>query len=72
MPRLFSGLGDPLALVPLTGGSRLPLGTGTPQFQTESRLNLPLHRPSSVEALEILHNRGYIQKAIHGALGKRD
>lgn len=55
MPQLFSGLGDPLARFPLTGGRHLSLETGILRFQTESRPNVLLHHPSSVVALETLY-----------------
>jgi hypothetical protein len=54
MPRRFSGLGDPLARACLTEGRPHSLGTGMPQSQTESRLNVLLHHPSSAKALETL------------------
>ena len=55
IPRQFSGLGDHLARVRLTGRRHLSLVTSTPRFQTESQLNVPLHHPRSVEVLEILY-----------------
>jgi hypothetical protein len=55
MPRQFSGLGDPLARIRLTGYRHPPLGTNTLRFQTGSRPNVPLRHPNFVEALEILY-----------------
>ena len=65
MPRLFSGLEGLLALV-----RHLSLGTGTFRFQTESRQNVPLHRPSSVEALETLDLIKEVSKRVIRDSGK--
>lgn len=55
MPRLFSGLENPLARIRLTEYRHRPLGTDTLLFQIESRPNVPLHRPSAVEVLGTLY-----------------
>ena len=72
MPRRFAGLGDPLARVCLIGGRDHSLGTGTPQFQTGSRPNVPLHHPRSVKALETLYlSRSVLNELLRGLSVKR-